>query len=139
MACNARNDRGFGVLECRGVIKLGESAREFSAHAIALVRSDVKGIVVDLAGVSYIDSTGFGEFVGLFAACMKAEKVFALAALNQRLRGLLAVTELRSVFPVFVTADEAIEQLLSLTFAEYIRRTPEWVSHGEPATKSASI
>ena len=64
-------------------------------------------IVLDLGGVTNIDSTGLGVLVGLHASARKAGRGIKLANLNPRLRDVLGVTRLLTIFEVFDSAEDA--------------------------------
>jgi anti-sigma B factor antagonist len=83
---------------------------EESAH----LREVVKGllatrnrIVLDLGGVSYIDSSGLGTLAGLYAAARSAGGAIKLANLGSRMRDMLQMTRLLTVFDVYDRAEEA--------------------------------
>jgi anti-sigma B factor antagonist len=57
-----------------------------------------KRIVLDLTGVSYMDSSGLGMLVGLYVSARKNNTELKLINLNQRIKELLRLTKLASVF-----------------------------------------
>ena len=58
-------------------------------------------IVLNLAGVSYIDSGGLGTLVALYTTARSAGGTIKLASLTKRVGDLLQVTKLLTVFEVF--------------------------------------
>lgn len=98
------------ILDCNGRIVFGEET--------ALLRKQVKellegapGVVLNLSNVTFIDSSGVGELVRLYASATMAGKRLALAALTGRVRDVLQITKLATVFPSYSTAIEAAEAL----------------------------
>lgn len=98
---------GVTVVACHGRIVLGEeSAGMRDTLKRALTSS--KHLVLDLSGVSYIDSSGLGTLVGVYSSARGTGADIKLAGLNQRLRDLLQITKLVTVFEVYDTVQQAI-------------------------------
>ena len=74
-----------------------------------LVAKGKKQIVLNLAGVTYIDSGGLGTLVGLYTTARNAGGSIKLASLTPRVGDLLQVTKLLTVFDVYDTEDKAIK------------------------------
>jgi anti-sigma B factor antagonist len=55
-------------------------------------------VVLDLTDVSYLDSSGLGALVGLYASAKRAGKQLKLINLSDRIKELLRITKLLSVF-----------------------------------------
>ena len=101
---------GVTVVSCHGRIILGEESagmRETLKRALTSSRQ----LVLDLSGVSYIDSSGLGTLVGVYSSARAAGADIKLAGLNQRLRDLLQITKLVTVFEVYDTVQEAVAAL----------------------------
>ena len=65
-------------------------------------------IVLNLAGVAYIDSGGLGTLVGVYSSARAAGADIKLTGLGQRLRDVLQVTKLVTVFEVYDSEQQAI-------------------------------
>ena len=65
-------------------------------------------ILLNLAGVGYIDSSGIGELVSSFTAVKKEGGTLKLLNLTQKIQDLLAITKLLTVFDVFEDEGEAL-------------------------------
>jgi anti-sigma B factor antagonist len=96
------------VLNCDGRIVFGEES--------ALLRDTVKGyiaqtkrLVLNLGGVSYIDSGGLGTLVALYTTAHNAGGAVKLSNLTPRVGDLLQVTKLLTIFEVYDTEEEAIQ------------------------------
>lgn len=101
---------GVTVVSCHGRIILGEESagmRETLKRALTSSRQ----LVLDLSGVSYIDSSGLGTLVGVYSSARAAGADIKLAGLNQRLRDLLQITKLVTVFEVYDTVQQAVAAL----------------------------
>ena len=84
------------------------------AEAAAL-RDTLKGllnstrqIVLNLSGVTYIDSGGLGTLVGVYSSARAAGADIKLTGLGQRLRDVLQITKLVTVFEVYDNDQQAI-------------------------------
>lgn len=99
---------GVTIVEVRGTVKLGESARQFAAELEDVFRTTTGGVVVDVAQIDYLDSTGIGELVGHLQKFSQAQRRVALLRPHRRLESLLKLTRLDSVFPIYWERSEAI-------------------------------
>jgi anti-sigma B factor antagonist len=102
-----RQADGVTILSCQGRIVFGEEAaalRENLKHVLSSSRQ----IVLNLAGVTYIDSGGLGTLVGVYSSARAAGAEIKLTGLGQRLRDVLQITKLVTVFEVYDTEQEAI-------------------------------
>jgi anti-sigma B factor antagonist len=68
-----------------------------------------RDLVVNLAGVSFIDSTGTGVLVGVWHRVRATDGALALAAPSRQARAILEVTGLARVLPVYDTEAEAVQ------------------------------
>ena len=96
------------VLNCDGRIVFGEESAELRDNVKALIAQN-KQIVLNLGGVSYIDSGGLGTLVALYTTAHNSGGSIKLCNLTQRVGDLLQVTKLLTIFEVFETEEEAIQ------------------------------
>jgi len=64
-------------------------------------------VVLDLSGVSFLDSAGVGGLVSLFVSRRNQGKRFALAALSAQSTAVVTVAGLQNLLPVYKTVEEA--------------------------------
>jgi anti-sigma B factor antagonist len=64
-------------------------------------------VVLDLSGVSFLDSAGVGALVSLFVSRRNQGKTFALAALSPQSTAVVTVAGLQNLLPVYKTVEEA--------------------------------
>ena len=102
-------DRGdVRIVELSGKITIGSGdvkIRELIDEALAAGK---KNIVLDLAGVSTIDSSGIGEMVACYTTVTKKGGHLKLLRLSPKINDILQVTQLITVFEVFDNEDEAV-------------------------------
>ncbi len=89
------------VIDAVGRITLGDGASTFRDAIRSLVASGQKKLLLNLAEVSYIDSSGIGEMVSGFTTVTNQGGVVKLLNLNKRVKDLLQITKLYTVFEVF--------------------------------------
>jgi anti-sigma B factor antagonist len=102
-------DRGdVRIVELSGKITIGSGdvkIRELIDEALAAGK---KNIVLDLAGVSTIDSSGIGEMVACYTTVTKKGGHLKLLRLSPKINDMLQVTQLITVFEVFDDEAEAV-------------------------------
>lgn len=98
---------GVTVVHCNGRIVFGEEAASLREQVKNLLTTQ-KNIVLNLGGVSYIDSGGLGTLVGLYTSARAAGGDIRLANLTQRVGDQLQITKLVTVFEVFESEEKAI-------------------------------
>ncbi len=98
---------GIVVLDCSGRIVFGEETTALR-DAVKNLLAETKQIVLNLGGVSYIDSGGLGTLVGLYTSARSCGGSIKLANLTQRVGDLLQVTKLLTVFDVYDGEDKAV-------------------------------
>jgi anti-sigma B factor antagonist len=81
---------------CSGRLTMGAAAN-FKSHVKGLLRES-KRVVVDLSGVTYMDSSGLGAVVGVYVASKAAHSELKLINFNQQIRQLFGLTNLLSLF-----------------------------------------
>ena len=96
------------VVDATGRITLGEGATIFRDMIRDLAAKGNKKILVNLADVSYIDSSGIGEMVSSFTTVTNHGGQLKLLSLTKRVKDLLQITKLYTVFEVFEDEASAI-------------------------------
>ena len=89
------------VIDAVGRITLGDGASHFRDTIRTLLGNGQKKLLLNLAEVSYIDSSGIGEMVSGFTTVASQGGVVKLLNLNKRVKDLLQITKLYTVFEVF--------------------------------------
>ncbi len=105
---NSRNVDGVTVVDCNGRIVFGEESALLRDTLKQLIKENSQ-IVLNLGGISYIDSGGLGTLVALYTTAQSADGSVKLANLTQRVDDLLQVTKLLTVFEVFDSEEKAIQ------------------------------
>jgi anti-sigma B factor antagonist len=88
------------ILDIAGRIVLGEEIGTLRDAVRGLVAGGTKKIILNLAEVDYIDSSGVGELVGAFTTVRNAGGELKLMNLTQKVHDVLHVTKLYTVFDI---------------------------------------
>lgn len=96
------------VVDAAGRITLGEGASTFRDEIRDLVAKNNKKLLINLSEVSYIDSSGIGEMVSGFTTVTNSGGQLKLVGLSKRVKDLLQITKLYTVFEAFDDETEAV-------------------------------
>jgi len=88
------------VVDVAGRITLGEGSSALRDTMRDMVGKNQKKILLNLGEVSYIDSSGIGELVSGFTTVTNSGVQLKLLNLNKRVKDLLQITKLYTVFDV---------------------------------------
>lgn len=72
------------------------------------VRNGQPRLVIDMEGVSFVDSTGLGSVIAALKQVRGSKGDLRLAAPNQQVRVVLELTTLDRVFPYYATVEDAL-------------------------------
>jgi anti-sigma B factor antagonist len=104
---NERTLNDVTVLDLEGNLAL-EGNRQFRRHVAATIDAGARKLVLNLAGVPYMDSSGLGELISCYTAMQKLSGSVKLLHLNNRMQHLLAVTKIRALLETFDSEPAAI-------------------------------
>lgn len=96
------------ILDCSGKITLGEGTMAIRNTVRELLKNGHKKIVLNLADVNYIDSSGIGELVSSYTTVTNQGGSLKLLNLTKKIHELLAITKLLTVFPVYDNEQAAV-------------------------------
>jgi anti-sigma B factor antagonist len=96
------------ILDCSGKITLGEGTMVIRNTVREILQSGAKNIILNLADINYIDSSGVGEFVSTYTTVVNNGGQLKLLNLTKKLRDLLTITKLLTVFNIFDNEEAAL-------------------------------
>jgi anti-sigma B factor antagonist len=73
-----------------------------------LVKDGPSRLIIDMEGVSFVDSTGLGSVIAALKLVRSAKGDLRLAAPNQQVRVVLELTTLDRVFAYYPTVEDAL-------------------------------
>jgi anti-sigma B factor antagonist len=97
----------LAIFKATGKLSL-ETVSEFTP---VLRPEPASNIVLDMSGVSFLDSAGVGTLVSLFVNRRSQGKTFSLAALTPQSTAVVTVAGLQNLLPVYKTVEEAVTKL----------------------------
>ena len=96
------------ILDLKGKITLGEGDELLKDKINSLVNQGHRKIILNLAGVPYIDSAGLGEVVRTYTTVSRQGGSLKLLNLTKRITDLLSITKLLTVFETYDSESEAV-------------------------------
>jgi anti-sigma B factor antagonist len=112
MRATAREAGGVLVVDLSGRILLGDDSAYLRKMIRSLLDEGRTRIVLNLGDVDYIDSSGIGELVSGYSAVRSRGGELKLLNLNRRVRDLLQLTKLYTVFDVHTEEAMALRSFL---------------------------
>lgn len=100
LTINTREVSHVTILDVHGRIVLGDEIGQLRDAVRGLAADGTKKIILNLADVDYIDSSGVGELVGCFTTVRNAGGELKLLNLSQKVHDVLHVTKLYTVFDI---------------------------------------
>ena len=101
MTIDTRTANGVTILDIQGKITIGEGSAEIRNTIRDLLQAGKSKILLNMGEVSYVDSSGIGELVSSFTRVTNQGGELKLLNLTKKLRELLAITKLLTVFESF--------------------------------------
>jgi anti-sigma B factor antagonist len=96
------------ILDCNGKIKLGEGTTAIRKAVLDALECGTKKIILNFEEVDYIDSSGVGALLSAYSSVANAGGKMKLLHLTARIRELLMITKLLTVFEAHDDEQEAI-------------------------------
>ncbi|HZM96620.1 MAG TPA: STAS domain-containing protein [Vicinamibacterales bacterium] len=103
------------VLDLAGRLVAGEGVGQLKDKINSLILQGTRQILLNLAGVSYIDSNGLGELVASHTTMVRNGGQIKLVNLTTRVQDLLAICRLSTVFESYDSEAEALGTYQSVT------------------------
>lgn len=104
---NRSQTPGVTVLEMKGSIHAGPDCNLLSQEVDKLIEAKANRVVLDLTGVTHIDSAAIGSIVMCFSKVKRAGGVLCLAGAQGMVEGTLKLTQIDKVIRIFPTASDA--------------------------------
>jgi len=108
MTATTRKIERVNIVDLSGRITIGEGTVVLRDTVRNLLQRNEKNILLNLADVSYIDSSGIGELVSSFTTVGNQAGKLKLLSLTKKVHDLLSITKLLTVFEVFDDEARAI-------------------------------
>lgn len=111
LTITVRQKEGVQILELSGRLVHGEAVELMRDTAKRLQDECCRSIVVNLSGVSYMDSSGLGQTIAMHTSAIKRGGRVALVSLSRQTAHLMQIAKLLTVFDIYDTEAEAVSAL----------------------------
>jgi len=108
MEIHTRTVGDVHILDISGKIVLGEATKTIRQTINDLLVNGGRKIVLNLKDVNYVDSSGIGELVRSYTSVTREGKQLKLLNLTEKIRDLLVITKLLTVFQVYENEQAAL-------------------------------
>ena len=97
------------ILDLSGEVRIGDSSVALRESVRNLADQGKKKVLLNLAGVKYIDSSGIGELIANYTTMKRQGGQLKLLSLTDRVQNLLVITKLLTVFDAYDNEAEALK------------------------------
>ena len=101
------------VLELSGKIMGGPDFDKFKEEVHGLLEGGHKNIILDMAGVPWINSTGLGILITGYHSIKAAEGTMKICSVKERVLSIFYISQLENIFDVYGTLEEALAAMPS--------------------------
>jgi anti-sigma B factor antagonist len=108
MQCGTRQSGDVTILDLKGRLSLGEAVAFGPGSGLVLketvrelAKKGTKNILLNLTGITYVDSSGVGQLVGAMTSARGQEVTLKLLRPNKQVLDLLKLSKLDTVFEIF--------------------------------------
>ena len=98
---NIRETAEAAILDLSGRLTLGEALGDLRDSIREALAGDRKNILLNLAEVSYIDSSGLGQLIGSYATVTDRGGQMKLLNLQKKVNDLMQITKLLTIFETY--------------------------------------
>jgi anti-sigma B factor antagonist len=106
---NERQAGDVTILDLTGEVRLGDSSVALRDSVRKLADGGKNKVLLNLAGVKYIDSSGIGELIANYTTISRQGGQLKLLNLTDRIQNLLVITKLLTVFDSYDNEAEALK------------------------------
>ncbi len=105
---NTREVSEVTIIDVSGRITLGETNMALREQVNKAIDAGSKSILLNLAELSYMDSSGVGTLVGCYTSAQNRSAKLKLLNLTKKMTELLTITKLLTVFDTFDDEEKAV-------------------------------
>ena len=96
------------ILDLTGKLTIGSGDELLKDKIHSLIQQGHRNLLLNLAGVPYVDSAGLGAIVSSYTTVSREGGSLKLLGLTSRIKDLLAITKLLTVFDTFESESDAV-------------------------------
>jgi len=113
MQCSAQFIDDVVVVSLRGKLTIGSGDEALRSTVLHHLNEGARRVVLDLGGVTTIDSSGTGELVSAYTTVTSRGGRLVLSRMPQKVRDYLTITQLITVFDVYDDIESAVAAVKS--------------------------
>jgi anti-sigma B factor antagonist len=102
-------ENGIGLIEPKGSLVGGDETDDLRKAIAGFVDRNYDKLIIDLSGVTYLNSTAIGVLVGTHTSYTRKNWQIKLCGVNKNLDSIFVITKLSLVFDVRETRDDAVK------------------------------
>lgn len=106
---NERQAGDVTILDMSGAVRIGEGSIALRDAIRGLADTGKNKILLNLANVNYVDSSGIGELIANYTTVKRQGGQLKLLNLTDRIQNLLVITKLLTVFDTYEDEGEALK------------------------------
>ncbi len=111
MGINLSEQGSISILALEGKIMGGPEAGEINDQIHLLIDDKKKKIIIDMAKVEWMNSSGLGILIGAITTLKNNNGALGLVNVSERVQNLLKITKLNDVFAIHPDLSSAIESM----------------------------
>lgn len=108
MKTKIRKAADVSILDLKGRITIGAGDVMLRDHINRVLEQGERSILLNMADVTYMDSSGMGELISSYTSVTKRDGKLKLLNLPAKIRDLLQITQLITIFEVYDNETEAV-------------------------------
>ena len=108
MEITERRSGDVVILEFSGRLAIGDGDSQARERIAALLAAGERKVLIDMAGVTVLDSSGVGELVAAYNAATSAHAKIGFVRLSPRVGELLKITQLIGVLEIFDSLEDGL-------------------------------
>ena len=111
MEIDKRHVNDITILDLKGRLTVDDGAELLRDTVASIVFQGDRKVVLNLAGVAYMDSSGLGELVRCSLIVQREKGTIKLVNLTSKITDLLAITKLLTIFDTFDSEDACLKAM----------------------------
>jgi anti-sigma B factor antagonist len=100
---------GVGVIYLKGKLMGEPATTEIRDEVHSFFGENIKKIVIDLKGVSWMNSLGMGSLMSVYTTIQNAGGALKLSDVTDKVHSLLMMTKLLRIFDTYDSVDAAVK------------------------------
>lgn len=113
MKIKRRDEGDIVILEVSGKVMGGPDSEKFRETIAGLIEAGAKKVLIDLSSVPWMNSSGVGILISAYTSMRNAGAAVKFLNINERVKAILMVTKLLTVFESYYNEADALASFKS--------------------------